>query len=693
MLSLLLLAEVTLGNPIIAAQTVDSAQTPVKSLYLQKKPKITDLRVNLHKESKLTPSDSEQALIDVIEVIADQQEYDQEKQIITARGNLEIRFPQGTLTADGVQINLVNRLAVAEGKVILNRGEQIIQGDRLEYNFFEDKGVITNARGEIFQPTVGKDLSSLSSEETVDTIPEQPLSDRLETNQPLRRVVGKDGYQFVLGSVRDFNLLGEGLPTQTGGNINRLRFEAQKLTFDSDGWTAQNVRFTNDPFSPPELEVRTDNATFTKVSETQSKLTTSNSRVVVDQRTNLPILNNNLVFDNRPRRPSVIQTGFDGEERGGLYLERRFELINTEKVRFAIIPQYLLQKALLPDSFTVTNSTDLDEKGGLFNQAVFGLKTQLEAQTAPRTNIVLTTDLPSLQLSAIDDKLRAKFAVRREFGDVDRPYLLNVEYNYRERLFNGSLGFQTVQSSIGAVWVSPNLLMGNTGISYSYQVGLQNIEAETDRNELIGDNSDEDLTTLVRFQTAVSLGKDFYLWQGEALDATAEAGLRYTPVPVRPFLKLNTALTGVASIYGNGDTQPSLKMSIGIQGQVGHFSRRFFDYTGFNLRFSQGIRGDTSPFLFDRFVDTSTISFGITQQIYGPIRIGVQTSFSLNQNDEISTDYILEYSRRTHNIYLRYNPVLEIGSLSLRISDFNWTGNPDPFDGTAVQPVVQGVTR
>lgn len=690
MLSLLLLAEVSLGNPVIVAQTVDPHQTPVKSIDFDKKPKITDL----HKKPKLTPSDSAQEIIKVIEVIADQQEYDQEKQIITARGNLEIRFPRGTLTADGVQINLINRLAVAEGEVIFNRGEQIIRGDRLEYNFFEDRGVITNARGEIFQPTVGKDLSSgLSSEETVDTIPEQSLSDRLETNQPIRRVVGKDGYQFVLGSVRDFNLLGEESPTQTGGNVNRLRFEAKKLTFDSDGWTAQDVRFTNDPFSPPELEVRTDSATFRKVNENQGKLTTSNSRVVVDQRTNLPILSNNLVFDNRPRRPSVIQTGFDGEERGGLYLQRRFELINTEKVRFAVIPQYLLQKALLPDSFTVTNSTDLDEKGGLLNLAVFGLLTQLQAQAGPRTNIVMTTDLPSLQLSVIDEKLRAKFAVRREFGDQDRPYLLNFEYNYRERLFNGSLGFQTVQSSIGAVWVSPNLRLGNTGINYSYQVGLQNIEAETDQEELIGDNSDEDLTTLVRFQTAVSLGKDFYLWQGEALDATAEAGLRYTPVPVRPFLKLNTDVTGVASIYGNGDTQPSLKMSIGIQGQVGHFSRRFFDYTGFNLRFSQGIRGDTSPFLFDRFVDTSTISFGITQQIYGPIRIGVQTSFSLNQDDEISTDYILEYSRRTHNIYLRYNPVLQIGSLSLRISDFNWTGNPDPFDGTGIQPVIQGVTR
>jgi len=265
--------------------------------------------------------------------------------------------------------------------------------------------------------------------------------------------------------------------------------------------------------------------------------------------------------------------------------------------------------------------------------------------------------------------------------------------NYRERLFNGSLGFQTVQSSIGAVLVSPNYTLGNSGINLSYQASLQNIEAESDRQELIGEDSGQALTTLMRFQTAVSLSKDFYLWQGEALEPTAEAGLRYTPVPVRPFLKLNTGITGVNSIYGNGDSQPSLSMSVGIQGQVGHFSRRFFDYTGFNLRYSQGIRGDASPFLFDRFVDTSTVSLGITQQIYGPIRLGIQSSFSLNESQEISTDYTLEYSRRTYNIYVRYNPVLQIGALGLRISDFNWIGDTESFGGTGTQPVIQGVTR
>ncbi|MGL6337768.1 MAG: DUF3769 domain-containing protein, partial [Waterburya sp.] len=47
----------------------------------------------------------------------------------------------------------------------------------------------------------------------------------------------------------------------------------------------------------------------------------------------------------------------------------------------------------------------------------------------------------------------------------------------------------------------------------------------------------------------------------------------------------------------------------------------------------------------------------------------------------------------THNITLRYNPVLEIGSFSLRISDFNWEGDPQPFESEGVTPVIQGVEQ
>jgi hypothetical protein len=169
--------------------------------------------------------------------------------------------------------------------------------------------------------------------------------------------------------------------------------------------------------------------------------------------------------------------------------------------------------------------------------------------------------------------------------------------------------------------------------------------------------------------------------------------LRYTPTPVRPNLRLNTDLTGVASVYSSGDSQESLSGSVRLVGQLGHFSRPYLDYTGFNIGYTQVLRGELSPFLFDRVADTRILSGGITQQIYGPFRVGFQTSLNLNTGREISTDYFVEYSRRTYNILLRYNPVLQVGSLSLRISDFNWRGNPGLFDGSEIRPVVQGVER
>ncbi|NJO20903.1 MAG: DUF3769 domain-containing protein, partial [Spirulinaceae cyanobacterium RM2_2_10] len=81
------------------------------------------------------------------------------------------------------------------------------------------------------------------------------------------------------------------------------------------------------------------------------------------------------------------------------------------------------------------------------------------------------------------------------------------------------------------------------------------------------------------------------------------------------------------------------------------------------------------------------------QQLYGPFRVGFQTSYNLDTGQEISTDYTLEYSRRTFGVILRYNPVLSVASFLVRVGDFNWLGTPEPFGGSGIRSVVQGVTR
>ncbi len=625
--------------------------------------------------------------VETIEVIANRQEYDQQQNRIVAEGNVVMRFAQSVMTSDRLEINLSDRLAVARGNVVLQRGEQVLRGNRFEYYLVADRGVIFNAGGEIYQPGLSRDTDFKQQLAPEATILDRALSDRLFNNQPLANVTGNEGIGTTIGSTRDLDILDSDSDSDSGGAINRLRFEAERIDFEADTWTAKNLSLTNDPFSPPELEVRAQTAKFQQLDSLTGELTTTKSRLVLDDNLTVPLLASRFVFDGRPSQPGLFDIAFDGDERGGLYLERTFNIVDRDKFSWNITPQYFLQRALIPDAFEFND----EDEGGLFDSASYGLRSRINTIFTPTTDLSASLSITDFDLNDLEDNLRGRVGLQQRVGQLDNPYRFALEYNYRDRLFNGSLGFQTVRSSFGGVVTSPTTALGNTGVTFRYQGSIQNISADTDRQDLLAANRDSDRINLTRYQAAAFIDKNFSLWRGQALPSTQDAGLRYTPLPVVPYLDLYTGISGVGSFYSNSDSQLSLEGSIGIRGQLGHFSRSWLDYTGFQLGYSQNIRGEESPFLFDRLVDRRTLSLGISQQIYGPIRAGIQTTLDLNDGEEISTDYLLEYSRRTYNLALRYNPVLEIGSLSFRISDFNWQGTPQPFREQGITPVIQGV--
>lgn len=634
------------------------------------------------RETTPIPIDS----VDVIEVIADRQEYNESTQVITAQGNVVMRFAEAVLTSDRIQVNLEDRIVVAQGNVTLTRGEQVLRGSRFEYYLVQDRGVIVDATGQIDRSSLNRDLTNRLPEDR--TIPDRALSDRLLLSQPVTDVEVKNSIGITIGSSREYNIL-QGNPNRGGGTgtINKVRFEADSLEFEGTDWQATNLRLTNDPFSPPELELRADTAKYEQTQPLVSTLTTTNSRLVIDDSVSIPLVKNRIVFDQRPRNPGLFDVGFDGEERGGLYFERTWNIINREKTIWSITPQYFIQRALAPDLF------GFSDDGGLFDPAVLGLKSSFNTVFSPRNGLEAQTSVAGIDFDDFEDNLRAKIAFNQLIGNLNNPHSFSIEGNFRERLFNGSLGFQTVYSSVGGILTSPNFLIGNTGVNLQYQASIQNVNAETDREELLDQNRSNNRTNLTRYQGAVFLGRGFRIWQGEALPITKDGALRYSPFPIVPYLQINTGISGVASLYSNNDDQISFRGSVGLQGQFGNFSRNWFDYTGFNVTYSIGTNTGESPFLFDRDADQETLAVGINQQLYGPIRVGVQTSWNLDNGDDISTDYILEYSRRTHNITLRYNPVLEIGSFSFQVNNFEWRGNSQPFEENDIQPVIQGVDR
>lgn len=610
---------------------------------------------------------------DVIEISAREQQFDEQQQIFTAEGDVLMRFRGAVLDADWLQVNLLTRMALAEGNVALTRGEQVLRGQRFRYNFVQETGTVYNARGEAYFPTSGTDFATtLPTDVTAGVRRDRPLSDRIIANQPPQQVTSTGGITLGGGAGRGFGGVGE------SGTLNRIRYEAEQMQFYPGGWEGENVRLTNDPFSPPELEVRADRATFTRLSELRDEILTEDPRLVFDGGFSLPILKRRTIIDRRERDPSIVQFGFDQEERGGFFLERTFEVVNTPTVRFQVTPQYFAQQAFDFNDF--------------FSPQQFGAKANLDVTFSPRTTLEASGTLTNLNIDNLDldDELRASVRLRQLVGD----HTLTSEFSYRDRLFNGSLGFQTVRSSIGLVLTSPVRQLGNTGINYSYQVGYNHVRADTDRQELLEPffQRDDNLATLDRYQASMALNRGFTLWRGNALPATPEEGLRYTPRPVVPYVNLSLGLRGVASFYSNGEEQNYLTPSIGVSGQFGHFSRKWLDYTAFNLRYAETIGSGESPFFFDREVDRQRLSFGLTQQVYGPFRVGFESSVNLDSGESISTDYIIEYSRRSYNITLRFNPQQEIGSILLRVNGFNWSGGTRPFD-TDVRSVEGGVVR
>ncbi|MEH2060414.1 MAG: DUF3769 domain-containing protein [Nostoc sp.] len=611
-----------------------------------------------------------------VEVTSDRQEYDEQQRIITAVGNVVVRFDGAVVDADRLQVNLDNLIAAGEGNVTLTRGRQILHGQRFTYNFVQDSGELENARGEIYVPSAQTDLAFLPTDVTTSGVQKRTLSDRVTANQPLSGVSSPGGINTTIGDQTDPSNLS---PLKSGGVVNRLRFEAEHIDFYPHGWQGSNVRITNDPFSPPELELRADQATLTEETPLVETLSTQRQRLVFDQTFSLPILLDRWTIDRNQRdvTPFLVSPGYDGTDRGGFYIQRGFSVISTSQTHWTITPQLLVQRAV--------------QEGTGDLGALFGVKTTINSVLSPRTTLQGTGQLSSLDLSQVENNLRVDLALHQKIGDR-LPYMLNLQYNYRDLLYNGSLGFQTVQSSFGGILSSPVIPLGKSGINLTYQASAEYINANTDRQDLLKQPQEATgLISLSRLQGSASLNRGFLLWRGKPLAPTATEGLRYTANPVVPYLQVFTGVTGTSSYYSSGDSQSTLTGTIGLQGQIGHFSRTFLDYTAFNISFSQSLNNGFSPFLFDRSVDNKVLSAGISQQIYGPFRLGFQTSINLDTGVQTSTDYIVEYSRRSYGITLRYNPVLQLGGFSIRISDFNWGGGTDPF--SEVKPVVNGVQQ
>lgn len=488
----------------------------------------------------------------------------------------------------------------------------------------------------------------------------------------------------------DNNPAGGGYRPSKGpqGSISRIRFQSSRLTMQGDRWTANEVAFTNDPFTPANswTIARQVTAVLDRPSGT-TRIQARSSRIVLDQKLSVPGITNTTIGDDETK----LEIDTDKKDRDGVYLGYNLPPIRIgDQGNLRLQPQLMVQRAI-----EGTTSSYIKPGAGLGSPTVeqsikagdvFGLQALLDLPVAGmqfNADLSLSTFNPDNFASGT----RSIASLSRSLGLSWAPSAkASLFGGYRERIYNGSLGLQNLIWSYGArlsgrhsLDLAPAKQRGPSfkPLSINWRMQSGNYQAQ-----LFG--SDQ-LATLWRTNLNLQAATSLRLWEGRSRDTgRGMESLRYAPIPVQPGLGLDMGLSGTLNYYGDGSDQNTLSLWGGPSLTLGQFEKPWLDYTRLAVSIGGTLRSGLSPFGFDRAVDLRTISFNAAQQIYGPLVVEGGATFNIDPDSEFygeaSYSYIeVKLQRRSYEIGVYYSPYDGIGGIRLKLNDFNFTGTGTPF--------------
>lgn len=679
---------------------------------------------------------------------ADRQQFQADRGRWVASGSVEARFGGWLLLADRVEILESTRTVYATGRLRLYKGDQMLQASRLRYSELEGSGELEDVYGVIDQDKTEQELKALAradaktqteastptlvpSEfacpevvsqegarpvlqllpprwEALPTMPAPPGCTVAET-PPQQRV--KDvRYQQSLETAIKLDLVavidtddqeGRGGPGTAGiyrrprpskGRLNRLRFQASALRVQGNRWSAEQVAFSNDPFTPArswtigqQVEARVEDDGVTRIQAKSTRILLSN-RLAVRGVTNAVIGEETL----------QLSLDTDQRDRDGIYLGYNLPIVRLgEKGTLELQPQFMVQRAIegRTKSYTAPGKSLAGPRVSQSLRAgdLFGLEADLDA---PLGDFRLQADSSLSSLNP--DNIKAANRSRARFGlPLSLPghstARAQVFGSYRERVYNGSLGLQTVVYSYGgqmagSIQANPDpedpgederRLPHFGPVSVDWRALSGNYQANLYRSNR--------LDTQWRSWMNASVNSSLRLWEAE-LDPQRgdQEALRYSPVAIRPGLALNFGLAGATGFYEDGANQNTLTLYGGPSITLGRFRDPWFDYTRVDLLVGGTFRDGASPFGFDRAVDLATVSFRATQQLYGPLVLQAGATVNADGNSrfygDVSYSYLeLKLQQRSYELGVYYSPYDGIGGIRIRLNDFNFTGGGSPF--------------
>jgi hypothetical protein len=465
------------------------------------------------------------------------------------------------------------------------------------------------------------------------------------------------------------------------GTISRWRIQARQLRITPTTLSGDRVGFSNDPFTPAQAWMDSDNVVATLLPNGDTRIKAQRNHLVLEDRLPIPVTRQTLIQKEEEVENRWVLS-VDRRDRDGFYAGYDIPVKVGQEGLLTVQPQLMVERAIngstssypLPGQpVGTTGSTQPATTGDLF-----GLEAKLRTPLAG-FDAVAKLDISTFDPANIDAGTRSWGTLDRR---VDTPLLgestLRLFGAYRFRTWNGSLGEEDVYSAYGASLENSAVLpaWGRLGGNYYWRFGLANVKA----NLFESDN----LADYWRGSAVGSLNLALPLWTGKPLPATPTQGLANTAVPVVPGLVLNANVLGSLAYYGNGTNQNTIGITGGPTLTLGRFSKPFLDYTQITITGGGTLRQGLSPLGFDRAVDLATVGIGLTQQIAGPLVFSGAVGYNVDPNSgffgQVTGSYVeLRWQRRAYEIGVYYSPYEGIGGVRVKLNDFNFNGPGLPF--------------
>ena len=599
-----------------------------------------------------------------------------------AKGDVIVRTNNAVLKANKLVYNSKLKTLLIQGEINFKIEDQFLSASEIQYDFNTKKGLILKAYGSINFKTLGSlKIESGGGEQ----------NNRIELNEKdkfINNVSFNNSYNLGLNNInlkKDENtsffkrITSQKIKLDLN-DLQKWRFQADKIIIDNQKWFSDELFLTNDPYNNPQVKIK--NSDFVSINkDEQIYIKAKWSTLILDDKLNIPI---------GPRRIKVgeenqklrWELGYDQKKKDGLYIMRSADPIYflNKNTKLNLKKEFYLQRALQGQtkSFTKKNESLYSAKIRQNNKLsdLFGLEAALESKVYG-LNFDSNIAFNSLDLNKLNQTLTSKNELSRTLFEENRPDFsksnkLSLFFNYRENIWNGSIGEREILRAYG-LKINKTNNWKNNKTNKSSEIALAYGNYKANKKNILKEIINRD-----RLNIFLERNHSYPIWERGETNLINKEYI-YSPSVIKEGLRLNWKTKFDFYRYSDDNFQNLFTFKFGPELTLGEFKKKYFDYTKLSIypriTFAEG----NSPFDFDQAVDNKIIELSYLQQITGPLTIKISSQYNFDvdssKNNQFSNfKYELAWNRRAYNLSAYYNQDQKTGGINFKIYSFNFNG-------------------